>query len=184
MTSAEAARAIAEAVQRYNELLSLPLYAVGAATAEAARKLGFRDIHVSKADGIALAVDIAARRNVGEGPLLYLAGEPRSPGLESELSARHIPLSVVVCYRMQPIDHAPADLDRVWRSGDETAVLLYSRQAAMRFARLVQASPPDATRLLCLSPAIAEALPDTLRHLAKAPNTPTEDALLTLLDRP
>lgn len=179
-TSAEALRSLGESGPIPDWLLARTAYTVGKATARAACGAGFRKIEVAGGDGAALADLIAARHDPARGRLLYFAGEPRSPALESGLRAKDIEAEILPSYRMEAIAYTASDLNLL--EGGELAVLLYSREAALRFAQLAEAG--DGTSRLtcyCLSGAIAAALPPALRGKAKVADETTEDALLGLL---
>lgn len=73
--------------------LHLPLFAVGEATATAARDLGFIKVEAGGGDGEALARRLlAAVSGDTAHPILYLAGTPRSPEFEQNLEMRRAAL--------------------------------------------------------------------------------------------
>lgn len=178
VTSAEAIRAMAS-LPAVPEYFHRQVFTVGEATAEEARTLGFRAVTASAGNGANLADMIfsAARE-----PVTYLAGSPRATTFEAR--ARDIGLSVTVveCYRMRPLQIAPAQLERLLHTHHPEAILFYSRETAKAFFALVE--HPEilsAVRFLCLSQAVAEAIPASLRHSADIASTPEEGALLSLL---
>ncbi|WFU47281.1 uroporphyrinogen-III synthase [Sinorhizobium terangae] len=184
VTSAEATRVLAALGRALEPHLATPLFCVGEATGRAAAELGFTDIHVGPGTGEDLAETIAAAFAAGpREPLLYLAGSPRSDGLERALRQRGVDHSTVECYRMAPIAYRPDELSSLLRAGRFDAVLLYSRQTARQFAALLSQSRLSAAafarRYLCLSAAIAEVLPaDAAAEVAIMPD---EQHLLKLL---
>lgn len=179
VTSAEAIRALGSA----GELARKPLFAVGKTTAEAAASAGFA--HVEAADGDAAALSAILRKRFPDDSkpdLLYLAGEPRSPRLEQELAAARFPLKVIVCYRMKPVDLRWEKLQAAFQQQPE-AVLLYSTETARRFFELSESFLKEtrAIKFLCLSPAIAEAVPASMRAQTKYAVRPDERSLFELL---
>ncbi|WP_159951847.1 uroporphyrinogen-III synthase [Rhizobium sp. 18065] len=185
VTSSEAVRVLASLGQDLSPLLALPVFAVGTRTAEAAQNLGFTNVLVGGGDGEALADRILAEWDNGrDNGLLYLAGTPRTPGLEARLNAAGLKLAVAECYRMLPIDHHPTRLQAAFDPWPDVA-LLYSTETARHFVSL----PPmnddkrriKKMRLLCLSKKIAETLPPDLRASAVWPSDPNEDLLLDLI---
>lgn len=183
LTSAEAAQVLA-ALGDAQRHLATPLFCVGEATGRAAAELGFTNIHVGPGTGESLAETIAATRAGGTlEPLLYLAGSPRSDGLEQALRQRGIDCSTVECYRMTPIAYGADELSSLRRAGQFDAVLLYSRETARQFAALLWQSGLSATafsrRYLCLSEAIAKSLPTGAPTEVAA--MPDEEHLLKLL---
>ncbi|WDZ76344.1 uroporphyrinogen-III synthase [Ensifer adhaerens] len=184
LTSAETVRVLASLNGSPTDHLAIPCFCVGEATARAAEDLGFADIRVGNGTGEALAALIAATIGTrAKRPLLYLTGTPRSEGLESALRQSGIDHEAVECYRMEPIAHSAGALQDATRTGPFGAVLLYSRETASRLAILLSESgisaPSFASRYLCLSAAIADALPhDAMREVAARPD---EESLFSIL---
>lgn len=185
VTSAEAIRALAALGQSLAFHFGRPLFAVGKATAKEAKKLGFTHVFTSEGSGIELAELIARNRTGTQQPLLYLAGSPRAAGFETRLTELNIPLRTVECYHMQNIAPDDATLRKLFIDSRADAVLLYSRQTALRFFSLpFLRQHPDTlaqTRFLCLSEAIADVIPTLLRANGDIADMPDEDSLLALL---
>lgn len=180
-TSAEAVRALNKSVPSIADRFGdIPVFAVGKATARAACGAGFRTIKVASGYGADLAELVRSHHQAGSAPLLYLAGEPRSPRLEADLEKAAIPVKVVVSYRMTPIPHSGAELEAALAEG--AVVLLYSKEAARRFLHLLgNRNISGGLRFLCLSPAIAAALPPDQDHWIRVASETTEESLLSLL---
>lgn len=179
VTSAEAVRALGSA----GELAEKPLFAVGKTTAKAAESAGFSHVEAADGDGAALAAVLRERFPGDQKPeLLYLAGEPRSPRLEQELAAARFPVKVIVCYRMRPVDVTGDILQATFQQQPE-AVLLYSAETARRFFELSESflKETGAIKFLCLSPAIAEAVPASMKGQIKYAVRPDERSLFELL---
>ncbi|MDC7744429.1 uroporphyrinogen-III synthase [Rhizobium binxianense] len=182
VTSAEAIRVLSALGEKLRPHLARPLFAVGETTAEEARSLGFRSVASSQGNGRDLADLVAAHK---PGTLLYLAGTPRAETFEGRLRELGIHFSVAECYRMQPAAPDPAEIDAIFANGYPDAILFYSRQTAVDFFRLPEpwsALPKrSAIRLLCLSEAVAEAVPGALRKNVTISRMPDEKSLLSLL---
>ncbi|HWU60881.1 MAG TPA: uroporphyrinogen-III synthase [Ensifer sp.] len=179
VTSAEAVRALGSA----GELAEKPLFAVGKKTAKAAESAGFSGVEAADGDGAALAAILRKRfPNDTKPVLLYLAGEPRSPRLEQELAAARFPLKVIVCYRMRPVDVTGDILQAAFQQQPE-AVLFYSAETARRFFQLGESFLKETRDIhfLCLSPAIAEAVPSSMRGRTRYAVRPDELSLFELL---
>ncbi len=84
VTSRNALRALA-AHRELDQALKLPLFAVGDATARAARELGFARVTAGPGTGVALAELISSELNPDRGPLVHLAGETLAFDLKSAL---------------------------------------------------------------------------------------------------
>ncbi|HEY0269459.1 MAG TPA: uroporphyrinogen-III synthase [Sphingomonas sp.] len=149
-------------------LTGLPLYAVGPATARAARAAGFTDI-VGGAGGIDAILARAAMDAVT--PLLHLAGR------EHHLPAAP-PLPIVrrIVYAADAADRLPAGARAVLPGA---IVLLHSARAAATFARLLDAAgiARGAVAIAAISPAARAAAGDGWRATIVA-DQPDDAALL------
>jgi uroporphyrinogen-III synthase len=163
-------------------LRSLPLFAVGAATAAAARAAGHGDV----THGPGRAEDLAAflPEQVPGSHLLYLAGRDRGPQLEDALAARGFVVTTVEVYAAEAADGLSAEALAALAGPGPLAVLHYSARSAAILLRLALAAGLreglHRARHLCLSPAVAEPL--LAERLAVAVATkPQEEALMRLL---
>lgn len=186
VTSAEAMRVLdtlpAEARQPF---LALPLFAVGRATARAAREAGFRDISIADGDGRSLARLLVAKTDQNPGaPILYLTGTPRSPEFETTLADAGRIVDVRACYHMVPTALDDAEFARKLTPMPEV-ILAYSSETALRIGEIFEETRTSLNwseaRFLCLSEKIAKALPKEFQPQALWPMEPREDLLLLLL---
>ncbi|MBX5043992.1 uroporphyrinogen-III synthase [Rhizobium lentis] len=182
VTSAEALRVVSGLGENLRPHLDRPLFAVGETTAKEAESLGFQSVFVSSGNGRDLADLVAAQ---GADGLLYLTGMPRAETFEQGLRESGIRFSVAECYRMQPAAPGPAEIAAIFLGGQPDVILFYSRQTADDFFRLPQLRATlrkqDAIRLLCLSEAVAQAIPAALRKNVAISSMPDEKSLLSLL---
>lgn len=163
----------------------VPLFAVGAATAQAARQAGFASVRSADRDSTALADLISAVLDPATGEILYPAAEDRRPDLERILGQRGFSVRAAVAYRMSPSGEIAAPVLAAIAAGQIDGVLLYSARAASVFAALIAAAGlNDALAeagIYAISRAAADAAawpdPSRLRIAAE----PTEDAILALL---
>lgn len=168
-TSANGVRAFAErSAER-----ALPVFAVGDATAAAARKAGFTEVASACGDLDALADLIAAQRPVGT----VLAPGPREPAgdLPRALAAQGVTARTLALYETLPV--AP--------SGDMRAVdavLIHSPKAAERLAVVLGGRPGPAA--YCISAAAAAPLAGRPFARVAWAARPDEDSLLALLPPP
>ncbi|HEV2567378.1 uroporphyrinogen-III synthase [Sphingomonas sp.] len=162
MTSANAARALDEKVDR-----RAPVYAVGAATAAAAREAGFTTVTVGRGD-VAQAVKRAAADGIGS--LLHLTGTDRT-GFDPD----GVRVEVRAIYAAEAIPPRPAFGDALEQGA---VALLHSARAARRFREL--AGP--AHRIAAISPAVRAAAGGGW-EAAVAADRPTDDALLAAAAR-
>ena len=186
ITSAEALRGLENSPETP---FQRRLYAVGEATAKAARAAGFTDVHAAEGTGLSLAAliagDLASTPHIA--PLTYLAGSPRSPDLEAVLAAENIPMDVIEAYRMDAIEPDKSALQALLENPPQ-AVLLYSQESAQRFFRLSAVfEQPDRfsrTLFICISAKAASAVPPHFSPLIRIAEAPDEASLLKLLAHP
>ncbi|MFN7112196.1 MAG: uroporphyrinogen-III synthase [Brevundimonas sp.] len=154
-----------------------PVFAVGDATAQAAREAGFVAVRSASGDLTALARQIAAE--LSDAALLAPQAETPAGDLAAALAAagaRAVSLHPLAVYRTVPTAAPPPQAFE--------AVLIHSPRAAQALAAHVPA-PLSATRLAgsviaCISPAAAAPL--TAAGLTSATaRTPDETTLLTTL---
>ena len=180
ITSANALRAVDAAA--IAKLKSLPLFALGAHTAEAARLAGFSQIEVAGGDVQSLGALLARRLPAGA-RVLYLAGENRARDLAA--LTPEISIETRVVYRARAAEKFEETTATKLRAGEIDAVLHFSPRSAEAFvvlarkARLESALP--SMRHLCLSPAVAAVLAGA-GVKGEVAARPEEEALLALLD--
>ncbi len=161
LTSANAVRSAGPQLQ---SLRGLAAYAVGEATAAAARDAGF-DIAATGNAGVDLllaSIDPGLR-------LLHLCGEDRRAPAGARQS-----ITPLVVYRARPIDH-PA-LGNI----EGCVALIHSPRAGQRFAELVDKR--GGVAIAAISAAAAAAVGHGWRAV-EAADTPDDDALLALAER-
>jgi uroporphyrinogen-III synthase len=161
------ANAIRSAGEQLLQVRGLPVYAVGAATAEAAREAGF---------DVASAGEAGAERLLGsieqDLRLLHLCGEDRKSVPDAKQR-----IEPVVVYRSR----AKEGVDL---SGAEGSIaLVHSARAGRRFAELVETSiGKDTISIAAISHEAAEAAGNGWAAVESA-EAPSHDALLALTER-
>ena len=153
------------------DLRDRPVFAVGDATAEAARDAGFTDARSASGDIHALARLIAATSVEG----LILAPGAREPAgdLPALLPAHQIQRLPV--YAAEETDAvAPADFD---------AVLLHSPRAARALAGVLTPNAARNRLAVCISPAAAAPLAALSFAEIRVAEAPDETSLLTALGK-
>lgn len=185
LTSANAARAVATHPGR-SALDGLPVFAVGGRSAQAAREIGFGDVTSADGDATDLAGLVVER--VGEGTLLYLAGEDRAGDLAGELAAHGLDVRTAVIYRAVPVPALSEEAGATLAAGRIDGVLHYSRRSAEAFLDCAgRAGILDRALGLvhyCLSAQVAEPLRAAGAGKIRTAPRPDEAALLALLDQP
>jgi len=117
-----------------------PLYAVGDATAEAARDRGFATVISAQADAARLADLVCAELMPSRGPLLLATGARQGGRLAADLRARGFRVLRRVCYEAVPVRRFPAAAAAALVSGDVAASVFLSAETAAIFVRLL---PPE-----------------------------------------
>lgn len=189
-TSAAAFRAI-ELHPSHAALSVLPLFAVGEATADAARAAGFTSVTAAGGDAVSLRElilgEVRARRLKKSTPFLYLAGADLSVDLEAELGARGLRVQTLTVYRMALLPTLTDEAHNAFAGGEIEAVLHYSRRSAAAFIEAVRAAGVEISALAlphcCLSDNIATVMREAGAHHVVVAPTPDEPALLQVLAR-
>jgi uroporphyrinogen-III synthase len=162
LTSANAIRHGGDALAHYRHL---PVYAVGEATAAAARAAGFADIRTGTGDAADLLGLMAAE---GVRRPLHLAGrEHRDAGHAALTLTRRL------VYAADPVEALPAAARDAL--ADNAVVLLHSARAAAVFQGLMKEH--GGIRIAAISPAVAQAAAGGWRAVAVA-SSPDDAALL------
>ena len=175
-TSANGVRAFADASGER----SLKVFAVGAATAQAARQSGFKSVLSADGDVEALAEGIAARRGELRGAVLHPGAAEPAGDLAGALEKHGVEARRLILYETAPVEVAAAEAEALARSD---AVLLHSPRAAQALAKLIKAHPAPKLRALGLSKAVVKPLARTRLAAKVFPPFPLEGALLNLIDR-
>lgn len=176
-TSANGVRAFAD----LSGERALRVFAVGAATAQAARLAGFTAVLSADGDVDALAEGIAARRSELRGAVLHPGAAEPAGDLAGALETHGVEARRLILYETTPVALAEARAKALARSD---AVLLHSPRAAQVLAQLLKVTPAPGLRALGLSKAVLRPLARTPLAARAAPTAPLESALLTLIDRP
>jgi uroporphyrinogen-III synthase len=167
-----------EALATRTPVRDLPVFAVGAATAQAARAAGFTQVTAGDGDVEALA-DLIAEQSSRAGALLHAAAAQPAGDLVGDLTRRGLPARALAVYETVETDPAAilAHLPQL------TAALVHSPRAGRALAAFLADRPTPNLRLLALSPAVAQPLAAVkCAGIAVAP-FPNEASLLKLLSK-
>jgi uroporphyrinogen-III synthase len=181
ITSANALSALAGSTAHAG-LRKLPVFAVGARSANAAKEAGFDNVSSASGDIKDLVRLIVGRCSGTSAPLLYPAGEDRAADLVGDLAALGIAAEMRVVYRALP-EAFPPMLAAALEAGDVDGVMHFSRRSAELFVSGAGtagvAGPALDVRHFCLSAQVAEPLAGA-SHIEIAAR-PDEAALIALL---
>jgi uroporphyrinogen-III synthase len=166
-------------------LHGLPLFAVGDATAEIARRHGFTQVSSAEGDAAALAALVARKIAPAGLPLLLAAGLGQGHHLARLLAASGFGVERREVYVAHPAESLP-EAARAMIGGDRHGrVLLFSRETALCLSRLTRETKLWAgfktLDLAAISRPVAEAVGDLPWRSIRVAMAPTETAVLALL---
>lgn len=158
---------------------ALPVFAVGAATALAARAAGYRRVLSTDRDVSALAEALVARRRELVGAVLHPGAAEPAGDLVGMLTARGVEARGVVVY--DTVGREPsADEENALKAVD--TVLIHSAKAARGLAARLKAAPRPELRVVGLSRAAIQPLARVPLAARLFPPKPLEAEALNLLD--
>jgi uroporphyrinogen-III synthase len=184
ITSANAPGAIS-GNPAFDTLRTLPVYAVGQRSAQAAQEAGFGNVTSAGGDVRDLVQLLRERHADASAPLVYLAGADRATDLVAELAAHGIAAEMREVYRAITAPFPDELVAALEAGGDVQAVLHFSRRSADNFVAGARAAGVTeqamGVRHYCLSAQVAEPLRTAgAARVAIAPR-PQEAALIELL---
>jgi uroporphyrinogen-III synthase len=180
-TSANGVRALAAATHERD----LPVYAVGRATATAARAAGFGTVRSADGDVAALAGLVRAHLDPAAGALVHVAGSDLAGDLSSLLSAAGFTVRRAVLYRARTARALDPAAIEALASGAIAGVIFFSPRTARTFVNLAgEADVAGHVRRIpayCLSDAVANAASALEWSTVRVANKPDQESLLALL---
>jgi uroporphyrinogen-III synthase len=114
----------------------LPVYAVGDATAEAARKAGFDEVRSAKGASKQLAEKIAGEIDPADGALLHVRGIHITGDLKGQLKEAGLTLKEAIGYGAVTVDQLSEEALAALVSGAPVTVLIHSARGAKAFLDL------------------------------------------------
>jgi len=174
-TSANAVRAFAD----LSGERALRVFAVGEATAAAAREAGFKTVLHTRGDVGALGRGILDRRREVAGVVLHPGAVEPAGDLVGVLERFRVPARAVAVYETVPGEPS-SGLIGVLPDLDD--VLIHSARAAAALAALLRAHPAPKLRALGLSKAALAPLARSKLAARRFPAAPLESDLLNLID--
>jgi len=184
VTSRNALRALATR-RELEDARKLPVFAVGEATARAARELGFAILVRAPGTAAGLPELIGGKLDPKRGSLLQLAGENLAFDLKTALEAKGFTLHQPVLYRAVPAEQLPARVLSLLKAGELDGAILLSPRTARTFAALIgkHGAVTQGRRLVCycLSQAVAEVLAP-IGFRVRVASKPREEDVLALVD--
>lgn len=178
LTSTQALRFLPDDFDR-----DLPVFAVGDATAEAARIKGFKDTTSARGDVAMLAQAVCATKP--DGIWLHAGAETLSQGTEAMFAGLGLTVVLWPVYRTEAVREAPQKLYGQLCTGKADYILVQSMRTAHLIAEAIRLYDPmpdlSKIKVLCLSSAMIECFSPFNFCGVYAAHTPDEAALLNLL---
>lgn len=182
VTSANGVRAFAAASARRD----LPVYAVGDATALAARNAGFTTVESAAGDSAALGALIAARVKPDAATLLHVQGRDVTGNLGKLLTSKGFYVQSAVLYDARAVDELSTRTRDYLADRKIDVILFFSPRTAGTFVRVVlEAGLADSCKTIiaiCLSAAVARAGSAVIWGGVHIAATPDRTAMMQLCD--
>ena len=183
LTSANGARALAEATHQRSRLL----FAVGDTTAATAEGLGFTAVTSASGDGAALAALVRQQLDAKAAPLLHVSGTEVGFDLGEALGKDGFEVQRVALYEAREADALPASAAAALQARALDVATFFSPRASALFAELVRTaglvdSLSDVSAV-AISPAALAPLADLPFKASVAAQRPTRQAVLDEVDR-
>ncbi len=182
VTSANGVRALA----RRTDNRSIPIFAVGDATATTARSSGFSRVHSASGDVTALVELVNDLLKPKDGPLLHVAGSEIAGDLAAMVVAAGFECRREMLYEAEKARTMSASLTAAIKDNQIDAVLLYSPRSAETFVQLLRKARIvrycRSMNAVCLSQAVADKVNDLGWKDILIAAHPSQDALLEALD--
>jgi uroporphyrinogen-III synthase len=156
------------------------VFAVGAATAAAARAVGFKTVLSADGDVDALAERIAQRKIELKGSVLHAGAAEPAGDLVGALTRHGVEARLLALYETDVVEITAEDARRLTAAH---IVLLHSPKAAKALLKVLKAAPSPNLRVLALSKAVLKPLARAAVATKAHPPFPLEAALLNLIDR-
>lgn len=173
---------------RVSTARNVPAYCVGDATAQAARDMGFRDVHSAGGDVVALANLVRMDLAPSEGALLHVSGSAVAGDLAGDLGGDRYDVRRVQLYRQDTARDLPDAAAEALKSGTLDAITFFSPRTAATFVQLVRKADLLDTLKNVSALGLSQAALDAARvegahwKSERAASQPTEAALLDVID--
>lgn len=181
-TSANGARAIA----RRADERAIPVFAVGAQTAEAARAAGFANVRSADGDADALVSAIQQWAAPEAGVLLHAAGKESDGKFEADLKRAGFSVRRETLYEAITADPLPVEIAEALKASSLDAALFFSPRSARIFceslSRLGLGNNTQGLIACCISTKAANALTLSFQKVLVAEH-PNQAMLLRCLDQ-
>lgn len=182
LTSPQGATLFGAAIDDREKLI----FAVGDATAEAAKRAGFKNVFSAKGDGRQIAELIGKKKEeLHLQKLLHPCGEDTAMDLSVLLAPMGLVLERRVLYKAEFLQSLPDAAYGALKDGKIDAVTLFSARTAANFIRLLQERElrGQSARMdaICISDRVAAEIKDIPWRSIRVARRPTTDAMIAAL---
>ena len=178
ITSANGLRAFAA----YSPERDLTVFAVGDASAAAARAAGFSRVYSAAGDVGDLARLVAAMAVPGQGPLYHAAGSKLAGDLAGDLKRAGFDYRRLRLYEAASAENLSVETQDRLAAGRIDGVVIFSPRTAETFVSLVRSAnlgePCRRLKAFCLSRAVADKLAPLKLSALYVASRPNQEALL------
>lgn len=164
LTSGQAVAAVVQALPMGINL-AVPVFAVGARTAERARAAGFTQVCSADGDALALAALLSQRIAPKAGALLLACGAGQGGALAAALRADGFRVLRRVAYETRPARCLPPEVARALMAGRIEVVAFFSAQSARSWLHGLRDSALRATAVKTVALVLSPAIEKTVRAL-------------------
>ncbi|MCG8494338.1 MAG: uroporphyrinogen-III synthase [Sneathiellales bacterium] len=183
LTSINALRIFCELTERRD----LPLFAVGARSAEGAREVGFNRVYSADGDVDSLAELVMEKADPEAGSLLHIGGARLAGDLRGLLENAGFSYNREILYEMIAASQLQKKAEKALTSEELDGVLLFSPQTARIFKDIIERSGHKAHVKTMVAYCLSRNVKDALRGLdfkkIEVAKQPTEDHLLDLIEK-
>ncbi len=159
-----------------------PCYCVGAATAQAARRQGWRQTATHGHNAVELATWVMQATTPQRGALLWPCGVDRKAEPQASLQAQGFTVAPWVVYQAQATTQLPPATLSALRQGQIAVVMFTSERSAQIFTQLAQQAGVQSecagVTALCISADVATAASSLSWQAVLTAPVPQEDAML------
>jgi len=160
--------------------LSLPIFAVGPATAAPLINAGFVNVHIAEGDAESLIPVILKRQSPSQGMLTYLSGQNVTEDIADTLQSHGYQAKRVIVYKASPIQRLPEATQNLFLQREVDIVVFMSYRTALHFTKLIEdagwSNHLEHIKAVCMSEQVVKGL--NTKHwqdiyVSQAPSLPS-----------
>jgi len=165
---------------------TMPIFAVGEATALSAKELGFTDVRCAGGNAASLIELIAGFPKIDDLPMLYLAGIDRSVDIASKLAGKNIDVHLLEIYRAELLDPGKETLECALKKIRSGCALLYSVRTAIHLLELCSKHKLEILLadmvFVAISQKVANVVSERIDNMIIVAKRPDQQAMLDVIE--